>query len=306
MNPHREDDPFEARAVDSRDPVGGDPGREDDESPSRVPFAHMSQSRVRRVLNCLAEATFFYRGDDPDVFDYLRKHRSEFERFFAHFFEWDLHVDRKSARLFKRRQYNPALTPKQRSLFNLTRREECILFMLLLEFHEQELARQNVHYEHDEDLHFLLSDFVEHAIARYTKELGDTAPPDREIFSSIQALFRQLERHRFIELVERTDTSSGESLRAGQAEHVLYSFLPGIHCYDPGRLSIAVFEQLVKSRETSSRTSTDSNEDAESDNGDVPGENGEEDDLNGEDGADELDLEDLLESLRRAEEGDEA
>jgi hypothetical protein len=208
----------------------------------RAPFSHLSRRRVRGVLNCLTESAFFYREDDPDLFDYLRRHRAEFERFFGDYFSWDLHVDRKVARLYRREQYNKALTPKQRSLFDLTRRDECILFMLLLEFYEMQLAAQNVHFEHDDDLNFVLADFVEHAVARYRKELGEGAPGDRELLNHIYGLFRELEKHRFLRLVERADIESAEEAIGGQTEHLLYAFLPGIRCYDPTRLSSAVFE----------------------------------------------------------------
>jgi len=235
----------------------------DDRASSRVPFQRLSQSRVCAVLNCLTEATFFYRADDPDLFDYLRRHRGEFERFFEQFFAWDLYVDRKVARLFKRGRFNAALTPKQRNLFDLTRRDECIVFMLLLEFHEQELARQNIHYEHDENLNFLLSDFVEHVVRRYQQELEDLRPTDREIFANIQSLFRQLEKHRFICLLEKGTAASDEMLPAGQSEQVLYSFLPGIHCYDPGRLSQSVFRDLVASGRADADADADANAVAE-------------------------------------------
>ena len=218
-----------------------------DSPPSRMPFEHLSRRRVRGVLNCLTESTFFYRDDDPDLFAYLRRHRAEFERFFDDHFGWDLHVDRKAARLFKRDQFNKALTPKQRNLFDLTRRDECIHFMLLLEFYETQLAAQNVHFEHDEDLNFVLADFVEHAVGRYRKELGDAAPGDREILGHIQSLFRELEKHRFIHLLETADVDRDERLIGGQIEHLLYAFLPGIRCYDPGRLSSAVFEMSFAS-----------------------------------------------------------
>lgn len=209
----------------------------------RAPLEHLSRSRAQAVLNCLTESPFFYREDDPDLFEYLRRQRAEFARFFEESFGWDLHLDRKCARLFKPRQYNPALTPKQRHLFDLTRRDECLLFMLLLEFHEGELARLNVHHEHDEDLRFELADFVAFAVGRYRRELGDAGPGDRELFASVQSLFRELERHRFLEAVERAELAAGESLPAGQTERVLYAFRPGIRCYDPGRLSSSVFAQ---------------------------------------------------------------
>lgn len=213
-----------------------------DASGARGPFGHLSRRRVRGVLNCLTESAFFYREDDPDIFDYLRRHRAEFERFFGDYFGWDLHVDRKAARVYKREQHNKALTPKQRALFDLTRREECILFMLLLEFYEMQLAAQNVHFEHDEDLNFVLADFVEHAVARYRKELGENAPGDRELLVHIQTLFRELEKHRFVQLIERAEIAGEEDAIGGQTEHLLYAFLPGIRCYDPTRLTSAIFE----------------------------------------------------------------
>ena len=223
-------------------------------SQSRGPFGHLSRRRVRGVLNCLTESTFFYREDDPDIFDYLRRHRTEFERFFDDYFGWDLHVDRKAARLFKRERYNKALTPKQRSLFDLTRRDECILFMLLLEFYEMQLAVQNVHFEHDEDLNFVLADFVEHAVTRYRRELGDAVPGDREILGYIQGLFRELEKHRFIHLLERDDIAGDEDVIGGQTEHLLYAFLPGIRCYDPSRLTSVIFETSYSAAATMAET----------------------------------------------------
>ena len=218
-------------------------GLADNGAARRTPFEHLSRSKVRGVLNHLTESTFFYRSDDADLFEYLRRQRAEFARFFEDHFGWELYVDRKCARLFKTKQHNRALTRKQRHLFDLTRRDECLLFMLLLEFHEHELARLNAHYEHDEDLLFELADFVAHAIERYGAELGERAPTDRELFASIQSLFRELERHRFIDEVERQDLSEDEALAAGQTARVLYAFLPGLRCYDPERLNESLFSQ---------------------------------------------------------------
>lgn len=199
-----------------------------------APFAHLSRGRVRSLLNCLTEATFFYRTDDPDLFDYLRRHRGEFERFFDESFGWALHVDRKCARLIKRVTHNGALSPKQRDLFDLTRREECILFMLLLEFHELELSAQNAHYEHDEDVRFVLSDFLAHARTRFRERLGEAAPGDRELLDHVRRLFEELTRHRFVRLCERGDEE-------GAPELLLYEALPGMHCYDPGALTTELF-----------------------------------------------------------------
>ncbi|MDF1565857.1 MAG: DUF2398 family protein [Deltaproteobacteria bacterium] len=196
-----------------------------------TPLDRLSRVRSRRILNCLTESTFFYRQDDRDLFDYLRRNRAAFQHFFEEHFGWDLFVDRKVARLFRAgAPTNPALTPRHRSLFDLTRRDQAVGFMLLLEFHELSLAAQNVHPEHDEDLRFLLSDFLTHAVARYRKVLGEAAPTDREILAATATLFRELERHRFLELIERGDDEGGELQE-------LWAFLPGIRCYEPSRLA---------------------------------------------------------------------
>jgi len=217
-------------------------------------FEHLSRERVRAILNCLTESTFFYREDEPDLFQYLRRNRNEFARFFDQWFGWDLHVDRKGARLFKRNTHNSALTRKQRDLFDLTRREECILFMLLLEFHELQLGALNVHPEHDEDLCFEFADFIEHAFQRFKVELGDRCPSDRDLVASAQSLFRELERHRFIRCIERADVERGITLRGGQTERALYAFLPGIHYYDPNCLSSRVFDQAYAASTTDDAT----------------------------------------------------
>ncbi len=210
----------------------------------RAGIEKLSQKSVRAVLNCLTESTFFYRADDRDTFDYLRRHRAEFERFFHHYFDWDLHVDRKAARLFRRGgPFNAGLTPRQRDLFDLTRRDECLVFMLLLEFHEREMAAQNQSYEQDEDVRFLISDFFAHVLARYREELGERAPADRELWGHVRTVFRELERHRFVRLLERGAPADSDLLPEGQSEQELWTFLPGIHCYDPGRLNREIFRQ---------------------------------------------------------------
>jgi len=196
--------------------------------------------RVRAVLNVLTESTFFYREDDPDLFFFLRKNRAAFEELLERYFGWRLYVDRQSARLLKERQYNDALRPSQRALFDLRRRDACLLFALLLEFHEEEGQRQRLTPDDDRSLRFLLSDFVAFAIRRFHEELEGASPPDAKIFEAARPLFEQLERHRFVRLVDRKQAEAGEELPAGMEEHLLYEFLPGIRCYDPSQAARAV------------------------------------------------------------------
>lgn len=215
------------------------------------------RERVRAALNVLAESTFFYKEDDPDLFFFLRRNQAAFREFFESYFGWRLHVDRQCARLLKERQYNESLRPSQRALFDLRRRDECLLFALLLEFHEEEGQRQGVTPDEDRNLKFLLADFVAFALRRFREELGEAGPPETRIFEATRPLFEQLERHRFVRLVDKKQAEAGDELPAGMPEHLLYEFLPGIRCYDP---SLAARSIVIRSymsspgEETSSGT----------------------------------------------------
>lgn len=204
------------------------------------------QERFRAVVNMLTESTFFYRKDHPDLYLYLLRNRAMFRQFFEQFFGWRLHADRQCARLVKERQYNEQIRPSQRALFDLRRRDECFLFALLLEFHEEEARRQNVSPEDDGYLRFLLSDFVSFSIRRFREELGDACPPEARIFESVRPLFQQLERHRFVRIVDRKAVEAGEELPAAMEEHVLYEFLPGIRCYDASQAARDVVVQTYR------------------------------------------------------------
>lgn len=175
--------------------------------------------RVRAVLNVLTESTFFYREDAPDLFLFLVRNKGGFRQFVEHFFGWRLHVDRRVVRLIKERQYNDRLRPSQRDLFDLRRRDECLLFAILLEFHEEEFRRQNVSPDDDRHLRFLLADFVAFALRRFREEMGDACPSGQRVFEAVRPLFLQLDRHRFVRLVDRKAAEAGEELPAGMEEH---------------------------------------------------------------------------------------
>ncbi len=128
---------------------------------------------VRALLNILTEAPFFYRTDDVDVFEYLRSHHDDFQQFFSHYFGWELYADRRMARVIKPREYNQGLRPSQRDLFDLTRRDECSVFLLLVEFYEKLLRDLNISYDDDGAVRFLLADFVQYCVDRFAEELGE-------------------------------------------------------------------------------------------------------------------------------------
>ena len=205
------------------------------------------RERVRAVLNVLTESTFFYRDDDADLFFFLRRNQAAFRELFEGYFGWRLYVDRQCARLIKERHYNEAVRPSQRALFDLRRRDECLLFALLLEFHEEEGQRQGVTPDDDRRLRFLLADFVTFAIRRCREELGDATPPEARLFEATRPLFEQLERHRFVRLVDKKQAEAGDELPAGMAEHLLYEFLPGIRCYDPSLAARGVVVRAYRS-----------------------------------------------------------
>ncbi len=203
--------------------------------------------RVRAVLNVLTESTFFYRDDNPDLFLFLVRNKSGVRQFVEHFFGWRLHVDRHVARLIKERQYNDRLRPSQRDIFDLRRRDECLLFAVLLEFHEEESRRQNVSPDDDRHLRFLLADFVTFALLRFREEMGEACPSEQRIFDAVRPLFLQLDRHRFVRLVDRKAAEAGEELPAGMEEHALYEFLPGIRCYDASQAGREVVIRAYRS-----------------------------------------------------------
>jgi hypothetical protein len=194
----------------------------------------------------LTESTFFYPEDDPDLFFFLRRNQSGFREFFEHYFGWRLHVDQHVARLLKERQYNEKLRPAQRFLFDLRRRDECLLFTLLLEFHEEEAQRQGIGPDDHRHLRFLYADFIIHAIRRCKEELGEICPTEAKIHEAAKPLFDQLEKYRFIQLVDKSLAEAGENLPAGMNEHLLYEFLAGIRCYDASQAGHSVVIEAYK------------------------------------------------------------
>lgn len=227
------------------------------------------REQVKAVLNVLTESTFFYREDDADLFFFLRRHQGSFRQLFESYFGWRLYVDRQCARLIKERHYNEAVRPAQRALFDLRRRDECLLFALLLEFHEEEGQRQGVTPDDDRRLRFLLGDFVGFAIRRGREELAEAMPAEARLFEAVRPLFEQLERHRFVRLVDRKAPEAGDELPAGMAEHLLYEFLPGIRCYDPSRAARGVVLRAYRSGagEEAAGSGGDSPDDAEAGGG---------------------------------------
>ncbi len=191
-------------------------------------FEKLARARVQSILNVLVEAPFFYRADDPDLFAFLRKHRAEFARFYEDLYDWRLVVDTRCARLYKTRWYNRALKPSQHDVFELTRRDECIAFLVVLEFYEHLLDERNVDVDDPEPLRFEFGQLFAFARERLRVELGEGAPDEDGVRRLLRDLVPTLLRYRFLrEIPPERDERIGLD-----HDRWLYECLPALHHYD--------------------------------------------------------------------------
>jgi hypothetical protein len=208
------------------------------------PFARVGSDRTQAILNVLVESTFFYRDDNPDLFAVLQRNARLFRAFFESTFGWDLFLDPFVAKLNKPQVYNASLRPRQRHVFQLTRKGEYVVFIILLEFQELQAEQQNVDLSSTPELRFLLRDFLEFLFQRIQEELGAEAPSDEEVLSWARKLFDKLVLHRFLVERERSGRAESEGLAAAFSRNddalILYGMLPGLRCYRPDALALDV------------------------------------------------------------------
>jgi hypothetical protein len=193
-------------------------------------FDKLNGPRVTAVLNVLGEAPFFYREDDAELFQFLRRNRAEFAKFYDELYGWELTVDARTARLYKDRWHNQALRPSQRDVFDLTRRSDCLGFLLLLEFHARVLEANNLAGDDAESPRFLFGELFEFARTRLGEEL-DSVPPDDDVRRTLRGLWPALERYRFVRPVPRDDGDHDDD-----EDRVIYEALPALYHYDLRRL----------------------------------------------------------------------
>ena len=203
-------------------------------------FDKLNQSRVRDALNVLLEAPFFYRDDDEDLFRFLRKNRLEFERFFTELFGWELLVGVRMARVFKQRWHNRALRPSQHDVFEPTTRNECIAFLLVLEFHEHLREEQNLAPDDAELPRFYFGQLFEFACRRMAEELGEGAPDETDIRKLLRGLVPTLLRFRFLRELEPPRDDPGID-----RDNLIYECLPGLYGYDPRQLGPRALASFV-------------------------------------------------------------
>lgn len=139
--------------------------------------------KVREVTNYLVESPYFYKEDNEYLFFFLRRHQKPFAKFFKSYFGWSLYIDAKCARVYKDRWYNEAIWPSHRELFTFTRRDECIGFMLLLEFFEHQIDIQGVTVDDKDNLRFRYGDLLEYTHARFQELFDDPESSARRRFA---------------------------------------------------------------------------------------------------------------------------
>ncbi|WP_319586285.1 DUF2398 family protein [uncultured Desulfobulbus sp.] len=204
-------------------------------------------SRVQSVLNILVESAYFYRTDDEELFAFLLRYKKELTQFYKEFYDWDLVYDNKCARVFKRKWYNPSVTEGKRRWFKFTRRDECLAFMLLLEFFEQQLEEQNMSVEDAENMRFYFGDLLSYTHRRLQElypGMTDTYTMDA-VRKILKDVIPELEQYR---LLLKIKADAGERVTDDQ---VIFEALPAIYHYNATRLSYPVFSNTeVEEEET--------------------------------------------------------
>jgi hypothetical protein len=196
-------------------------------------------ARVQAVLNVLTESPYFYKTDDEDLFFFLRRHHREFAAFFKDHFNWDLTLDAKCARLYKPDWFNARITPANREMFNFTKRDECIAFMLLLEFFEHRLEQESASVEDAENLRFRFGDLLQYVHGRFQELFPDQADAyseDAIRAKALRPIMPQLEKYRF---VERLDPPADEPVAY---DDMIFEALPALWHYNVHRLSRPITE----------------------------------------------------------------
>jgi hypothetical protein len=202
--------------------------------------------RVRAVLNILIESPYFYQTDDRDgeLFPFLLRYRREFADFFKDYYGWDLVFDQlpkaKCARVFKQKWYNNAISEGKRHWFKFTKRDECLGFMLLLEFFEQQLSEQNMSVEDRDNLRFYFSDLLNYTQKRFVElypDFSETYTPET-VRKLLRDVLPVLEQYRFLEKIK---AEAGENISDNQA---IYEALPAIYHYSATRLSYPISQEM--------------------------------------------------------------
>lgn len=193
---------------------------------------HVAQD-IRAILNLLLEAPYFYKSDDERLFLVLMRYKKAFSAFFEKFYGWELVMDEKCARLYKPKWYNERITPPNRDMFTFTKRDECIAFLMLLEFFERECREQGVTADDRDNLRFRFGDLLEYASRRFRALLPEKREDytDDRVRQIIRDIMPTLLRYRFLQKVRPSaDDSVSE-------RETIFECLPAMWHYQAAQLA---------------------------------------------------------------------
>ena len=205
------------------------------ERDDRDPIERIGRANFQAVLNILTESPFFYADDDPMKFGCLRRHESKFRDFFEKYFGWRLYVDPKMARLIKDQNFNQALRSAQRNHFRLNSRNECLLFLVLLEFYEHECTAQSYSYDELKPLNFTYARFLSFARKSLEEHLATNAPDEKEVDVSARHLLKKLQQYRLVRVAEVEEQNNESDFR-----DMLVEVLPGLNCYEGRKMAESI------------------------------------------------------------------
>lgn len=196
-----------------------------------------NEQKVQRILNILLEAPYFYRDDDLALFLFLSKYKRAFAGFFKKFYGWDVIVEPKCARLYKPAWFNEKVTEVNRDMFNFTRRDECVAFLLLLEYFERQLQEQAVSTEEKENLRFRFGSFLEFACGRFREVFPERTAfyTDEQVRRTVRDIMPALHKYRFLREIPRGDEDVKD-------DDTIYECLPAMWLYKGERLARPVAE----------------------------------------------------------------
>jgi len=194
---------------------------------------HNQKARVQAVLNILLEGPYFYKTDHEEHFLFLRRYQREFAAFFDETFGWQLVADAKCARLYKPEWFNDRITPSNRDLFSFTRRDECLAFMLLLEFFESRLEEESASVEEPDNIRFRFGDLLLYARSRFLEIFPEQTSgySEEDVRRILRPVMPQLEKYRFLAKLDPPDDERIEQ------DDTIYECLPALWHYSVQRIS---------------------------------------------------------------------
>ena len=195
--------------------------------------------RIRETLNVLLESPYFYKTDDERLFLVLTRYKRAFEAFFDKFFGWTLVMDSKCARLYKPKWFNEKITLPNRDMFTFTKRDDCMAFLLAIEFFERECREQGVTADDRDNLRFRFGDLLVYAASRFRALMFEKEEnyTDERVRQILKGIMPQLEKYRFLRKIKPSADDS-----VSEAE-TIFECLPAMWHYQAAQLAQAIGDE---------------------------------------------------------------